>query len=378
MVTGAPSIDGNALDDGVLEFLRRELRPYPGRAAAVARIVLACVVTMLIVVIAKIPFGFLAVLFVVAIPRGDSRVTVRNGLRMVLASAAGAAVALAALSLFADYPLAYFLSIVGRLFLVFFLTRTLVNPATAFGFSIIVTAAIVVWDRPGFTVEGQVETTLWTAIGMMLATLVTMATEWSLAQLTGGPSGPTGAAKTGSAEPLFVNDAFSNPEYVAFALRGCLAATICYLFYSAVAWPGMAVCTVTCVLAAPAAPVGSAAQRVLTRLAGLLVGGVVLGIGSQVFVLPFADSIGGFTLPFAVACAVIAWCATSSPWLSYVSRPMAMGYLLTLFQTYGLNPSLALTRDRLMGVLLGIVLMWLVFDSGWIATGRSLAPQSSR
>jgi hypothetical protein len=55
-----------------------------------------------------------------------------------------------------------------------------------------------------------------------------------------------------------------------------------------------------------------------------------------------------------------------------------MGYLLTLFQTYGLNPSLALTRDRLVGVLLGIVLMWVVFDSRWIAAGRRLAPQPAR
>ena len=53
---------------------------------------------------------------------------------------------------------------------------------------------------------------------------------------------------------FFVEDAFSNPEHVTFALKGCLAATICYVFYSILAWPGMAVCTVTCVLAAPAGP----------------------------------------------------------------------------------------------------------------------------
>jgi uncharacterized membrane protein YccC len=377
MVTVAPSTDGNALE-AVLDFLDRELRPYPGRTAAVARIVLACVITMLIVVVTRLPFGFLAVLFVVAMPRGDSSSTIQHGIRMLLANAAGAAMAMAALTVCADYPLPYFLSVVGRLFLVFFLTRTLVKPATAFGFSIILVAAIVVWDRPGFTVEGQVETTLWTAIGMTMATLVTMATEWSLAPAMHAPTGPAGAAKAGHIGRLFVDDAFSNPEHVSFALKGCLAATICYLLYSAVAWPGMAVCTVTCVLAAPVAPVGSAAQRVLTRLAGLLIGGIVLGIGSQVFVLPFADSIVGFGVPFAAACGVIAWCATASPRFSYISRPMAMGYLLTLFQTYGLNPSLALTRDRLMGVLLGIVLMWLVFDSRWITPGRRLAPQPAR
>jgi multidrug resistance protein MdtO len=33
---------------------------------------------------------------------------------------------------------------------------------------------------------------------------------------------------------ILVPDAFTNPEHLKFALRGCLAATICYVFYSAV------------------------------------------------------------------------------------------------------------------------------------------------
>ncbi len=346
-------------------FLYDEFQPYPGRVAIVARTVIACVVTMLVVLIAKLPFGFLAVLFVVALARDEPRSTIQNGFRVALATAVGAAVALVALTLFADYPLPYFLSVVGRLFLVFFLARTLINRSSAFGFSIIAIAALVVWDRPGFTVEGQVETTLWTAMGMILATLISIATEWSLAPGIGGVSDPSSGGNAWGSQPLFLDDAFSNPEHVVFALKGCLAAMLCYVFYSAVAWPGMAVCTVTCVLAAPAGPIGSPVRRLLTRLGGLFVGGGVLGVGSQVFILPFVDSIVTFALLFAAACGAIAWVGTSSPRLSYASRPMAMGYLLALFQKSGINPSLALSRDRLMGVLLGIVVMWLVVDSRW-------------
>jgi uncharacterized membrane protein YccC len=361
MGTGVRAI--RAGDASLIGFLHDELQPYPGRVATMSRMVIACVATMLVVLIAKIPFGFLAVLFVVALGRDDPGSTIRNGFRIVLTTAVGAAVALLLLNLFVDYPLPYFLSVVGRLFLVFFLTRTLVDRSSAFGFSIIVIAALVVWDRPGFTVEGRVETILGTAIGMTLATLITIATEWWLAPGVASTSDRSGAGPRKSSRPLFVGDAFSNPEHVVFALKGCLAATLCYAFYAAVAWPGMAVCTVTCVLAAPVGSNGSPSQRMLTRLGGLFIGGVVLGIGSQVFILPFVDSIVTFALPFAAACGVIAWFATSSPRLSYASRPMAMGYLLALFQTYGINPSLAMSRDRLMGVLLGIVAMWLVVDS---------------
>ena len=53
-------------------------------------------------------------------------------------------------------------------------------------------------------------------------------------------------------------------------------------------------------------------------------------------------------------------------------------YLSSYYQTFGLNPSLALTRDRLTGVLLGIALMWLVFDIRWIAARPRLQPQHAR
>jgi len=348
----------------IAAFLRDELRPSPGRTAAVGRMVVACLLTMLTVLLGRVPFGFLAVLFVLALPRADSRSTIRNGFDVIVATVAGAALALLAFTLFADEPLLYFLSVVVRLFLAFFLTRTLVSGSSAFGFSIILIAALVVWDRPGFTVEGQIETTVGTAIGMIVAILFAMGTEWAFA----GASADSTTSRSGPASSmrsLFIEDAFSNPDHMTFALKGCLAATICYVFYSVLAWPGMAVCTVTCVLAAPAGRVGTAQRKMWMRLAGLLAGGVVLGLGSQALVLPLVDSILGFSLVFSVACAAIAWIATASPRLSYASRPMAMGYLLTVFQRSGVNPSLLVTRDRLMGVLLGIVVMWLVVDRDW-------------
>jgi hypothetical protein len=81
-------------------------------------------------------------------------------------------------------------------------------------------------------------------------------------------------------------------------------------------------------------------------------------------------SIHGFDSAFRRAAIARCVATFSAPTLVRNADASSLGYLLTLFQANGLNPSLALTRDRLMGVLLGIVLMWLVFDSRWIAAGR--------
>ena len=141
----AISAESPALGDASLgrlaAFLRDELAPYPGRAASVARMVTACVVTMLVVMTFKLPNGFLAVFYVLAISRENTRATVRNGFALVLGNLAGLALALAGIILFIDYPLLHFVFTVGTFFLAFFLVRTLANYSLAFGFSIILVAA---------------------------------------------------------------------------------------------------------------------------------------------------------------------------------------------------------------------------------------------
>jgi uncharacterized membrane protein YccC len=348
------------------QFLRSELAPWPGRAAIVARTVIACVFTMFLVMMFHLPNGFLAVFYVLAISREDPRSTIQNGFRIVLGNLAGLSLALVGIALFIDFPLPRFLFIVTVFFLAFFITRTLSNYATAFGFSIIVVAAAsvqIIWARPN-PLQPDLGTTVWTAFGIILGTLITIVTEWIFLLNEPFPDRPP------IPQAVFIADAFSNPEYIRFALKGCLAASICYVFWSAVAWPGLGVCTVTCVIAAPVANVGSSRRRLITRLSGLLAGGVICGIGSEIFVLPAADSVVGFTLPFAIVSAIAAWIVTASPRLNYFGRQMALAYYLTIFQGFGASASLTASRDRLMGILLGLLAMWLVFDADWSFSPR--------
>ncbi len=362
-----------------------ELAPYPGRAAAVARMATACVVTMLVVMAFKLPNGFLAVFYVLAISREHARATVRNGFALVLGNIAGLALALAGIILFIDYPLLHFIFAVGTFFVAFFLLRTLANFSLAFGFSIILVAATsvnIIWADPN-PLRPDVSITLWTSFGMILGTLATVLADWIFAPHSTAPDLLRNSHKTecgaivvppdlvvratpfalpSGPRRMFVAGAFSNPAYQAFALKGCLAATICYVTWAGLAWPGLGVCTVTCLIAAPLSTPGSSSQRLITRLLGLFTGGVICGIGSQVFILPYVDSIVGFMVPFAIVSAAAAWIVTSSPRLAYFGRQMALAYYLTMFQTWGVNASLAASRDRLMGILLGLLAMWLVFD----------------
>jgi multidrug resistance protein MdtO len=63
-----------------------------------------------------------------------------------------------------------------------------------------------------------------------------------------------------------------------------------------------------------------------------------------------------------------AWIITSGPRLSYFGVQIAVAFYLINLQEYKFQTSLAVARDRVAGILLGLVAMWVVFDQIWGAS----------
>lgn len=161
---------------------------------------------------------------------------------------------------------------------------------------------------------------------------------------------------------LFLPDAFENPEYQRFALAGCVAATACYVIYTALDWPGIGPTSVlTCIVTA-LTTIGFSLQAQFLRIAGFVVGGLVMGISAQILILPGIDSIFGFTLFFAAGTAIAAWFATSSPRLSFFGVQMALAFYFVNLQDSHIQTDLTIARDKVIGVLLGILAMGFIFD----------------
>jgi len=163
---------------------------------------------------------------------------------------------------------------------------------------------------------------------------------------------------------LLTSDASVNPDHLRFALKGCLAASICYVIYNAMEWPGISTSVTTCLLTA-LSTVGASHQKQILRICGALVGGFVLGMGSQIFILPRLDSIGGFVLLFVAVTAFGAWFMTSSPRLSYFGIQAALAFYLINLSEFKMQTSLEVARDRVVGIFLGLFVMWLIFDQLW-------------
>ena len=64
--------------------------------------------------------------------------------------------------------------------------------------------------------------------------------------------------------------------------------------------------------------------------------------------------------------AICAWIGSASPRLSYLGVQAALAFYLINLQEFAIQSSLAVARDRMVGVLLGVMCMWLVFDHLWV------------
>jgi multidrug resistance protein MdtO len=191
--------------------------------------------------------------------------------------------------------------------------------------------------------------------------------------LTGSASPSVFAPRPSSGDPtatFFVRDALTNVAHIQFALKGCLTASLCYIIYNGVDWPGISTAVTTCFFTA-VSTVGSSRQKQLLRISGAMVGGFLIGMGSQIFILPYLDSIAGFAILFVIVTAFASWFMTSSARLSYFGVQIAVAFYFIHLNSFAIEPSLSIARDRVVGILLGLIMMWLVFDQLWGASAVS-------
>ncbi|MCY1207960.1 Fusaric acid resistance protein family protein [compost metagenome] len=158
-------------------------------------------------------------------------------------------------------------------------------------------------------------------------------------------------------------DAFSNPAHVRYALKTTGAAMFCYLLYQQLNWPGIHTCFITCYLVS----LGTAAETVekLTlRLAGCLVGAAI-GTAAIVYVVPSLTSVGGLMLLVFAGTWISAWVAQGSPRIAYAGFQVAFAFYLCVIQGSGPGFDLTIARDRVIGVVLGNLVVYLVFTRIW-------------
>jgi multidrug resistance protein MdtO len=173
---------------------------------------------------------------------------------------------------------------------------------------------------------------------------------------------PSPAAKE-SGPRLLLPDAKANPEYVQFAVKGTLAALICYILFVGFDYPGIYTSVITCFVVS-LSTIGSSNQKGLLRFGGAAVGGL-MGLVALVYAFPNVDGLGGFWLVFATGTAVAAWINFGSPRISYGGYQTGLAFYKATLQKLGPAISATVVRDRLIGVAFGLIVFGVVEHVLW-------------
>src|SRR5882724_12896463 len=171
------------------------------------------------------------------------------------------------------------------------------------------------------------------------------------------------ARKGGALAP----DAFTNPEYIHFAVKGALAGFICYLIFTMFAYQGIYTSVITCVVCS-LSTIGASVQKGILRLAGAVVGGL-LGVVTLMYIFPNVDSLGGFWFPFAAVTALAAYVHFGSPGISYCGFQIGLAFFKCALQSYGTYTELRVVRDRFVGIALGLIVFGVINSRLWPVTG---------
>ncbi len=162
---------------------------------------------------------------------------------------------------------------------------------------------------------------------------------------------------------LFLPDAFDNPEYVRFAIKGTLAAFICYMVFIGFDYPGIYTSVITCFVVA-LSTIGASNQKGILRFGGSAVGGL-MGLIALVYLFPNIETIGGFWLVFGAGTAVAAWVNFGTPRISYGGYQIGLAFYKAILQDFGPATSATVVRDRLIGVFFGLLVYGAVEHLLW-------------
>jgi len=242
------------------------------------------------------------------------------------------------------------------LFLGMWLSRILVIGPLGFLFGFIVAVSQSVGEAAP-SPEYLVRQLLWLWVALTYAITLTV-----VLNVLFLPDSPKAAAPRPKPKSLLVPDAFH------FALKVTFAAMFCYIVYEAIDWSGIHTAFITCTFIALESTEATLYKGTL-RFVGCLIGGA-LALFSIVFLMPHMETIASLVVLVACASAIAGWVATGSERISYAGLQIAFAFFYSVFQGYAPDTDLDNVRDRVVGILFGLIVTGLVFHYIWPERAR--------
>jgi uncharacterized membrane protein YccC len=368
-------LEARAIDSDWIGWLKHELAPTSARKIRTAIIVASAVSCVIISMALQVPELATSAYMAFFVSKESKPLTTITGVGGILVLTIGIGVTLLLYKFTYGYPELRIPGMAIALFLGMWLSRVLVIGPLGFllGFVLAVSQSVgEAAPSPEYLVRGLLW--LWIALAYSIALTVVL----NLLFLPDAPSQSMHRPKPKS-EPdgrsLFVPDAFSNPAHVHFALKVTFAAMFCYIFYNAIDWSGIHTAFITCTFIALESTEATLYKGTL-RFVGCLIGGA-LALFSIVFFMPHMETIASLVVLVACAAAIAGWVATGSERISYAGLQLAFAFFYSVFQGYAPDTDLDNVRNRVIGILFGLIVTGFVFQYVWPERAR-IEPASAK
>ncbi|OAI19352.1 fusaric acid resistance protein [Methylomonas koyamae] len=156
-----------------------------------------------------------------------------------------------------------------------------------------------------------------------------------------------------------------------YGIKFSLGAILCMLIVQALDWPDINTAIPTCLVAAQTS-LGADYRLSLLRISGAAIGGLCAYVYVLVLQAQF-DTVIGFTLATTPFWALAAWITAGSDRIAYLGRQLGFSFALFVLHDFGAVTDLYLPRDRVIGILLGLLVMGVLDYALWPRRSSVLA-----
>jgi len=345
------------LSFGSLPWFKRELAPTPERARRTAIIVGAVVLCVIISMTLQVPELSVTAYMPFFISQATKAKTMLLGIIGFIGLTIGIGISLLLYKFTYGHPELRILGMAIALFLGMWLSRVFVIGPLGFLIGFVVAASQSVGEAvpsPELLLRGILW--LWIAIAYGVGFTVVL-------NLLFLPDAPNESSHSPKSKRLFASDAFTNPAHVHFALKVTLAAMVCYIVYEAIDWSGIHTALITCTFIA-LETTGATLHKGVLRIGGCVIGGA-LALLTIVFLMPHMETIASLIVVVACAAAIAGWVATGNEMISYAGLQLAFAFFYSVFQGYAPDTDLDNVRNRVVGILFGLIVTGIVFAYIW-------------
>ena len=365
----ATFLEARPIDSDWLGWLKRELAPTSARKIRTAIIVAGAVLCVIISMALQVPQLATSAYMVFFISKENKLLTKITGVGGVIVLTIGISATLLLYKFTYGHPELRIPGMAIALFLGMWLSRVLVIGPLGFLLGFVVAISQSVGEEipsPEYLVRQLLW--LWVALAYAIAVTVVL----NLLFLPDPPRAAEHRPKPKRSEPdgrrLLVADALTNPAHVHFALKVTFAAMFCYIVYEAIDWSGIHTAFITCTFIALESTEATLYKGTL-RIVGCVIGGA-LALFSIVFLMPHMETIASLVVLVACASAIAGWVAAGSQRISYAGLQLAFAFFYSVFQGYAPDTDLDNVRNRVVGILFGLIVTGFVFQYIWPEPGR--------